>query len=229
VLWDHGAAYHLNHLIGRSPLHLAEASYVNNRGEIATQATLPNGDMHVALLVPASLAASEGLSSTPYTHMATAGQQAVPRSVPDPRDRFTSFQQRPGRRPEARMVVHDHHRRPHQPIVARAGPFGIRATPRSHAPGNSIASGPRGRSSDMGQRRRGRVVRAALAAPCRRAIRARSGSIAEVAANSAAAFAIRVICPPGMPTLCGHRSRRAAGPAIFHQRRPSASAVITVG
>ena len=94
VLWEHGTAYDLNHLIGRSPLHLAEAFYINNRGEIATQATLPNGDMHVALLVPASLAASDGLSSTPGTHPATAGQRAVPRSIPNPRDLFTSSRER---------------------------------------------------------------------------------------------------------------------------------------
>jgi len=29
------------------------------------------------------------------------------------------LQQRPGQRPEARIVVHDHHRWPHQQIVAR--------------------------------------------------------------------------------------------------------------
>jgi hypothetical protein len=45
--------------------------------------------MHVALLVPASLAASEGLSSAPGMHVASADQPAVARSVPDPRDQFT--------------------------------------------------------------------------------------------------------------------------------------------
>jgi probable HAF family extracellular repeat protein len=94
VLWEHGAAYDLNHLIGHSPLHLLEAFYINNRGEIATRAALPNGDVHVALLVPASLAASDGLSSTPGMHVATAVLRAVPRSIPDPRDRFTAIRER---------------------------------------------------------------------------------------------------------------------------------------
>jgi hypothetical protein len=40
-----------------------------------------------------------------------------------------SLQQRPGRRPEARMVVHDQHRWLHRQIVARGAPFGIGATP----------------------------------------------------------------------------------------------------
>jgi hypothetical protein len=53
VLREHGPAYHLNRLIGRSPLHLAEAFYINNQGEIGCLATPPNGDMRMALLVPA--------------------------------------------------------------------------------------------------------------------------------------------------------------------------------
>ena len=57
VLREHGPAYDLNRLIGRSPLHLAEAFYINNQGEIGCLATLPNSDMHMALLVPAGLTA----------------------------------------------------------------------------------------------------------------------------------------------------------------------------
>jgi hypothetical protein len=34
VLREHGPAYDLNRLIGRSPLHLAEAFYINNQGKI---------------------------------------------------------------------------------------------------------------------------------------------------------------------------------------------------
>jgi probable HAF family extracellular repeat protein len=94
VLWEHGSAYDLNRLIGRSPLHLAEAFYINNRGEIGTLATLPNGDMRVVLLVPASLAAHLGLSATPGTRSGPAHQRAVPRAVPDPRDQFNSIRQR---------------------------------------------------------------------------------------------------------------------------------------
>jgi probable HAF family extracellular repeat protein len=90
VLWEHGSAYDLNRLIGRSPLHLAEAFYINNRGEIGTLATLPNGDVHVVLLVPAGLATREGLSGTQDTRPAPANQRAVTRGVPDPRDQLAS-------------------------------------------------------------------------------------------------------------------------------------------
>lgn len=94
VLWEHGAAYDLNHLIGRSPLHLAEAFYISNRGWIGCLATLPNGDMHVALLVPASQAAGQGLSATSGSGVPSAQQRAIPRAVPDPRDQFASVRQR---------------------------------------------------------------------------------------------------------------------------------------
>jgi probable HAF family extracellular repeat protein len=86
VLWDHGAAYDLNTLIGPFPVHLAEAFYINNRGLIACLGTLPNGDLHMALLVPAGLAARQGLSATPAISQPPAQQHAAARSVPDPRD-----------------------------------------------------------------------------------------------------------------------------------------------
>jgi hypothetical protein len=84
VLWEHGHAYDLDHLIGRSPLHLAEAFYINNRGEIGCFATLPNGNMYVVLLVPAGLAARQGLPVTPGTSQTPVHQRAVARSIPDP-------------------------------------------------------------------------------------------------------------------------------------------------
>jgi len=84
VLREHGPAYDLNRLIGRSPLHLAEAFYINNQVEIGCLATLPNGDMHMALLVPAGLTARQGLPGTPATRPASTIQQAVPRSIPIP-------------------------------------------------------------------------------------------------------------------------------------------------
>jgi probable HAF family extracellular repeat protein len=94
VLWEHGAAYDLNQLIGPSALHLAEAFYISNRGEIGCIATLPNGDMHFVLLVPAGSAARDALSGTPPTGMVPANQRAVPRSIPDPRDQFATVRQR---------------------------------------------------------------------------------------------------------------------------------------
>jgi len=84
VLWEHGAAYDLNRLIGRFPVHLAEAFYISNRGQIACLGTLPNGDLRVVLLVPAGLAARQRLSATPATSLAPAQQPAAARSVPDP-------------------------------------------------------------------------------------------------------------------------------------------------
>jgi len=57
-------------------------------------ATLPNGDIHVALLVPADLAARQGLSGTPGPRLVPAHQRAAPRSVPDPRDQFATPRQR---------------------------------------------------------------------------------------------------------------------------------------
>ena len=67
-------------------MHLAEAFYINGRGQIACLGTLPNGNLRVVLLVPAGLAARQGLSATPATSLAPAQQRPAARSVPDPRD-----------------------------------------------------------------------------------------------------------------------------------------------
>ena len=76
-------------LIGRFSVHLGEAFYISNRGEIACLGTLPNGDLRVVLLVPAGLAAHQGLSGTPVTSQVPAQQGAI--GVPDPRDNLTSI------------------------------------------------------------------------------------------------------------------------------------------
>jgi hypothetical protein len=91
VLWEHDTAYDLNRLIGRFPVHLAEAFYISNRGEIACLGTLPNGNLRVVLLVPAGLAARQGLSAMPATSQAPAQHRAAARSVPDARDNLTSI------------------------------------------------------------------------------------------------------------------------------------------
>jgi probable HAF family extracellular repeat protein len=91
VLWEHGAAYDLNRLIGRFPVHLAEAFYISNQGEIGCLGTLPNGNLRVVLLVPAALAARHGLSATPATSQPPAQQRAAARGVPGPRDNLTSI------------------------------------------------------------------------------------------------------------------------------------------
>jgi len=52
VLWTGGSAYDLNALVAPSPLHLAEAFYISDNGEIACYGALANGDTRVALLIP---------------------------------------------------------------------------------------------------------------------------------------------------------------------------------
>jgi hypothetical protein len=54
----------------------------------------PNGDMRMALLVPAGLAARQGLPGTPATRPGIHNSTSCPRSIPDPRDRFASIGQR---------------------------------------------------------------------------------------------------------------------------------------
>jgi probable HAF family extracellular repeat protein len=52
VLWTDGHAYDLNTLIAPSALHLTNADYINDRGEIVANGVLPNGDQRVVLLIP---------------------------------------------------------------------------------------------------------------------------------------------------------------------------------
>jgi probable HAF family extracellular repeat protein len=52
TLWINGVGYDLNTLIPPSPLHLVNAQYISNNGEIVGTGNLPNGDQHVFLLIP---------------------------------------------------------------------------------------------------------------------------------------------------------------------------------
>jgi len=52
LMWEAGKQYDLNALIAPSPLHLIDAEYVNDRGEIVGRGVLPNGDQHIFLLIP---------------------------------------------------------------------------------------------------------------------------------------------------------------------------------
>jgi probable HAF family extracellular repeat protein len=52
VLWQNGTAYDLNSLVSPTDVHLSEADYINERGEIYCLGVLPNGHVHVVLLVP---------------------------------------------------------------------------------------------------------------------------------------------------------------------------------
>jgi probable HAF family extracellular repeat protein len=62
-LWEHGTITDLNTLVAPTALHLTEAHLINDRGEIALTGVLPNGNRHAVLLIPAQLAALEGLTS----------------------------------------------------------------------------------------------------------------------------------------------------------------------
>jgi probable HAF family extracellular repeat protein len=77
VLWVHGSASDLNTLIAPSSLHLTEAEYIDDRGEIVAFATLPNGNQHVVLLVPSGLAASEGLRSNAPLPLAAGSSTTI--------------------------------------------------------------------------------------------------------------------------------------------------------
>lgn len=52
TVWIHGVGYDLNTLIAPSSLHLDEADYISDSGEIVGVGTLPDGDQHVFLLIP---------------------------------------------------------------------------------------------------------------------------------------------------------------------------------
>ena len=52
LLWDRGVQYDLDSLVGPTNVHLIEAAYINDSGQIAALRVLPNGDQHVFLLKP---------------------------------------------------------------------------------------------------------------------------------------------------------------------------------
>lgn len=77
-LWEHGVIADLNTLVAPSDLHVREAHAITDRGEIVGVGVLPNGDSHDVVLIPADLAASEGLTSNapaPGTTSPTTAQQ----------------------------------------------------------------------------------------------------------------------------------------------------------
>ena len=52
LLWRDGREYDLNNLVGPTDIHLAEAAFISDSGEISAVGLLPNGDQHVFLLRP---------------------------------------------------------------------------------------------------------------------------------------------------------------------------------
>jgi probable HAF family extracellular repeat protein len=57
-LWEKGAIIALDKLVAPTGLSLTDAQSINDRGEIACLGQLPNGDVHVVLLVPTRRAQS---------------------------------------------------------------------------------------------------------------------------------------------------------------------------
>ena len=52
-LWENGGPMlDLNTLVPRSDLYLFDVEFINDRGEIAVEALLPNGDHRAVLLIP---------------------------------------------------------------------------------------------------------------------------------------------------------------------------------
>jgi probable HAF family extracellular repeat protein len=83
-LWENGSMFDLNTLISpSSKLNLYFPSIINDRGEIAGQAQLPNGDIHAFLLIPCDESHSdvEGCDYSPVE-----ANTAVPQTKPGVRN-----------------------------------------------------------------------------------------------------------------------------------------------
>jgi probable HAF family extracellular repeat protein len=52
LLWSGGRQYDLNDLVGSTDVHLTEAAFINDRGQITAVGVLPSGNQHVVLLTP---------------------------------------------------------------------------------------------------------------------------------------------------------------------------------
>lgn len=83
MLWQNGSSFDLNSLIAPTALHLNEAFFIAATGEIACLGTLPNGDMHVALLTPVAADAGGRFARASRAH-ATATESMPARTTPDP-------------------------------------------------------------------------------------------------------------------------------------------------
>jgi probable HAF family extracellular repeat protein len=85
MLWERGAAFDLNSLVAPTAVHLSEAFFISDRGQIACFGTLPNGDRHVVLLVPAP-----GSARAPAER---SHERAAPHATPGSRDLFETPRQ----------------------------------------------------------------------------------------------------------------------------------------
>ena len=111
AVWLHGAAYDLNTLVAPTTLHITEAEYINNRGEIAAKAVLPpnaNGVTYqrAVLLIPADEADREGIvqNTPPRTSVAPAVAQSSATSCPTVASLLAQFKPEPVRARLARST-----------------------------------------------------------------------------------------------------------------------------
>lgn len=81
VLWHKGVPYDLSTLIAPTQLTLGEFEYINDRGEIVGRATLPSGDVHEVMLVPASRGWSAALATVKPQSLAASARANRPSSA----------------------------------------------------------------------------------------------------------------------------------------------------
>jgi probable HAF family extracellular repeat protein len=111
-LWEHGIMVDLNMLVQpRSALRVREGDDINDRGEIAGKAVLPNGDVHAVLLIPdgdcddeleAKIAASQEAATTtpranPTIGTPASSSEAAGTPANSRRNRFGERYNPPGR------------------------------------------------------------------------------------------------------------------------------------
>jgi probable HAF family extracellular repeat protein len=89
MLWENGSNLDLNTLVGPSALHLTEAFFIAANGEIACLGTLPNGDIHVAVLTPAAAGAGGRLARASSADAAATTQSTFAQATPNPFERAT--------------------------------------------------------------------------------------------------------------------------------------------
>jgi probable HAF family extracellular repeat protein len=98
-LWENGHMNDLNNFVSLiSPLTLTTATFISDRGEIAAQAILPNGDQRAVLLVPCadeesdadSCKGDEDGASTSF-EVTGATIAPTPTAAPKPKDRLRAL------------------------------------------------------------------------------------------------------------------------------------------
>jgi len=104
-LWERGSIIDLNTFVPPdSDLQLMEATFINDRREIAVQAVLPNGDNHAVLLVPADQdetdagGATVGTQSSPVRVAPATASRTAAQSSLTPKEMIAALRVRFGKR-----------------------------------------------------------------------------------------------------------------------------------